>query len=308
MLLAYLDEVGEPDAYVSKHHKRFNTSPAFGYAGFIIPAHGARLFGACFAREKERAFPKMQQESESPGRWERKGSDIFTRNAWSDYRYQIRIFRGLARQVHDTFNGKLFYFVVEKQRGTGRQVGTEQKERIRRQTLEESINRICTYAFKQDHDVMILMDQINENERIQQMSEIYSHVFSRTREHPEMRKLVEPPMYLDSKISSNIQFADWIAASVSRTIDYQLEKESAFTWIPQALSHSLQGTFTHESKLHLWKSAISDIHNDRLLTHERPALHFPHGLSAENLERLQKVKAASFKPYRPGKNSTPPTN
>ena len=36
MLIAYIDEVGEAGAFISKDHKRFNTSPVFGYAGFVI--------------------------------------------------------------------------------------------------------------------------------------------------------------------------------------------------------------------------------------------------------------------------------
>ena len=35
MLLAYIDEIGEPGPYVAKDHPRFNTNPVFGYAGFV---------------------------------------------------------------------------------------------------------------------------------------------------------------------------------------------------------------------------------------------------------------------------------
>lgn len=37
MLIAYIDEVGEAGAFISKNHPRFNISPVFGYAGFIVP-------------------------------------------------------------------------------------------------------------------------------------------------------------------------------------------------------------------------------------------------------------------------------
>lgn len=33
MLIAYIDEVGEAGAYVSKTDENYNTSPVFGYAG-----------------------------------------------------------------------------------------------------------------------------------------------------------------------------------------------------------------------------------------------------------------------------------
>ena len=49
MLLAYLDEIGAPGAFVSPSHPRFADSPAFGYGGFIIPEDKARVFGAYFA-------------------------------------------------------------------------------------------------------------------------------------------------------------------------------------------------------------------------------------------------------------------
>lgn len=52
MLLAYLDEVGEPGAFVSKEHPKYNTSGAFGYAGFIIPENHVRAFGAAFCRSR----------------------------------------------------------------------------------------------------------------------------------------------------------------------------------------------------------------------------------------------------------------
>jgi len=50
VLLAYIDEIGETGAFVARDHPRFNTSPAFGYAGFILPAANARTFGATFQR------------------------------------------------------------------------------------------------------------------------------------------------------------------------------------------------------------------------------------------------------------------
>lgn len=52
MLLAYIDEIGETGAFVARDHARFNTSPAFGYAGFIIPADSCRTFGQAFAEAK----------------------------------------------------------------------------------------------------------------------------------------------------------------------------------------------------------------------------------------------------------------
>lgn len=54
MLLTYIDEIGSRTEYVSKDHPKYNTSPAFGYAGFIIPDDKAREFGAYFVSIRNR--------------------------------------------------------------------------------------------------------------------------------------------------------------------------------------------------------------------------------------------------------------
>mgnify|MGYP002040616028 CR=1 FL=1 len=44
MLLAYLDEIGAPGAFVHPSHNRYADSPAFGYGGFVLPEGAAREF------------------------------------------------------------------------------------------------------------------------------------------------------------------------------------------------------------------------------------------------------------------------
>lgn len=56
VLLAYIDEIGETGAFVSRDDARYKTSPAFGYAGFIIPADNARAFGQAFTENKRTLF------------------------------------------------------------------------------------------------------------------------------------------------------------------------------------------------------------------------------------------------------------
>ncbi|SDB22790.1 hypothetical protein SAMN03159382_01913 [Pseudomonas sp. NFACC23-1] len=42
--VAYLDEFGHLGQYVSCHHPRYTTPPAFGFAGLILPATEVRKF------------------------------------------------------------------------------------------------------------------------------------------------------------------------------------------------------------------------------------------------------------------------
>ena len=82
MLVAYLDEVAEAGAFVSKTHKNYNGSPAFGYAGFVIPSDQVRVMSQYFTEKKRRLFAHLIPVEATAGTWERKGSDIFTPVAW----------------------------------------------------------------------------------------------------------------------------------------------------------------------------------------------------------------------------------
>lgn len=296
MLLAYIDEIGEPGAYVSKEHPRFNTNPVFGYAGFVIPERTARRFGKSFTEEKRRQFANELVNVENPGRWERKGSDIFTPDAWNSYSSQIRTFRGLVRTL-DTLGGKVFYYADQKEKGTEKQVRVTREQRAMH-AMQETVNRLCRYADGQDSNLLIMMDQINETQRAAHVKASYAHIFSRSKEFPEMKAAVEPPMHIDSALSSNIQFADWVATAVSRAIDYQLESQSRYDWIPDALAGHMRHQVTNESKLHLWQSSIDDLHHIEVFYRERPVLaRRASGLmSEESLARLERVKHATRRP------------
>lgn len=66
MFLAYIDEIGEPGPYVGKDHPRFNTSPAFGYAGFVLPERSVRRFGQIFTEEKKTLFRAELNDVSNP--------------------------------------------------------------------------------------------------------------------------------------------------------------------------------------------------------------------------------------------------
>lgn len=293
MLLAYIDEIGEPGPYVSKTHKRFNTNPVFGYAGFVIHEGEARRFGSIFTDEKRRLFANELRDVEHPGRWERKGSDIFTPDAWENHRNQIRVARGLVSKLGDA-GGRVFFYADQKEPGTRNQVRLSDEER-ESHAMQETVNRLCKYADAHDENLLILVDQINEKQRAARVAASYAHIFARSQDFREMRTAVEPPMHVDSALSSNIQFADWIASAVSRAMDYQLESVSRFAWIPDALGKHMHRRITHESKLHLWQSATADLHHFDVFKRERPVLDqvATGTLSKDTLEKLRKVKHAT---------------
>lgn len=270
MLLAYIDEIGEPGAFVAPDHRRFHTSPAFGYAGFIIPEHEARAFGARFTTEKRNRFLTEIEKSSDPGQFEVKGADFFRGNIPQVRPENLRIFSSLVADLCRR-GGRLFYYADEKPLGTPKQTNFSPEER-EFAAMQETLNRIARHANFNSENVLVTIDSINEKTRAERVAKMYQHIFSRSSEYPEMRRLIEPPMHLDSKLSSNIQFADWVAGYLTRAIDRQLLRESKYLWVGEEY-HSrerISGSFTYESKLHLHNRSIEDLNHSTIIYKERP--------------------------------------
>jgi hypothetical protein len=264
VLLAYLDEIGETGAFVSRDDRRYNTSPAFGYAGFVIDANKARSFGHIFYEEKRALYRNELAAAAHPSRWERKGSDIFRTKTHEDLPHQIRVVNGLVQQCLQ-LGGRLFYYVDEKPIGTPHQTRLERPEQVEREAaaMRETLNRVARHAQRCKSNVMVMLDQVTEKTRAERLPVMYGHVFGRAADFPEMRRIIEPPMHVDSALSSNIQFADWIAAGITRALDYQLLDPSPYGWVTTSgtMSHFRDDdTFTYESKAHLHQRAITDLH------------------------------------------------
>lgn len=304
MLLAYIDEIGEPGAFVSRNHPNYRTSPAFGYAGFIVPENDARKFGSLFNEEKRRVFKNEILASSNPAQWERKGSSIFRADTLARYPQQIRVFNSLVWKLR-AFGGSLFYYADEKPLGTPKQtqLNTESRETA---AMQETLNRVARYADSRGENLMVMIDQINENQRSARVPNMYGHIFARTASHSEMKRIIEPPMHVDSILSSNIQFADWIAACVTRAIEYQTIKDSPYEWVAASRAvDGVRGAFTHQSKLHLWSRAIPDLNHSEIFRRERPL----HPTASGYLvgggipeEALRKLRAAAERNH-PGNRS-----
>lgn len=292
MLLAYVDEIGETGAFVSHDHPRFRTSPAFGYAGFVIPAANARRFGAAFVANK-RALFRSEIGDADPARFERKGAEVFRPATLESFPQQVRVFNSLVARLHE-FGGALFYYADEKPLGTPKQTGLDTDAR-ETAAMREALNRLARHARRKNANILVMIDQINEKTRIERLRLMYGHILGRASDFPEMKLIVEPPMHVDSGLSANIQFADWVAACVTRAIDYQLIEESRFRWITDVALRALRGGFTHESKLHFRQRSLSDLHHSQVFHRDRPVHPLPSGqlLGAGHVERLRKIKAAA---------------
>lgn len=298
MLLAYLDEVGESGAYISKSHSRFNTSAGFGYAGFVIPDVNVREFGAIFTNEKRTLFSTEFAAADNPGVWEIKGASVF-RSKTPHYAPQnIRVFKNLCRHLA-RLGGRLFYYVDEKPKGTPKQVGLDQ-DLVERRAMEEALNRICRTADARDMNVMFMIDAISEDQRSKRLPTMYAHILGRAVDKPEMRRAVEPPMHIDSELSAAIQFADWVSAIVNRAVEYQLLVDSECRWVGEHLWALKDRLFTKESKLHLLPDrSIDDLYTWDLLKNDRPV----HATGAivpdpETARKMEQLFQKSISPKR----------
>lgn len=296
MLLAYIDEIGETGAFVSRTDRRFNTSPAFGYGGFIIPAANSRRFGSEFTIEKRRRFAHEFEDAHDQGRWEVKGSDVFQVHTASRRPENIRIFTSLVTRLR-SLGGHLFYYADEKPIGTPKQTNLDKDER-QRDAMRETLNRIARHADNRNQEVLVIFDAVNEKERAAHVGNSYAHIFARSSDFPEMGLLVEPPMHVDSRLSSNVQFADWVAAFVGRCIDWQLISDSRYEWVSQHVGlERIHGSFTYESKLHLLgHREVRDFHHSHIMSKSRPLFSFDNATtigSRLSIERFYRIKNAA---------------
>lgn len=271
MLIAYIDEIGEPGAFVSRDHPRYNTSAAFGYAGFIIPDDKVRIFGSFFAAEKKRIFKTLieQEAPEHPGRWERKGSSIFNALAPRDHPNQLRVFDGLVEYVTN-LGGHLFYYADQKKTGTPKQTRIDPVQ-VESAAMKETLNRLARHADVHDSNMMVVIDQINEKARSERLPNMYGHILGRRSNFEEMGRIIEPPMHIDSQLSANIQFADWIASCVGRAIDYHLIESSRYQWVTnRSILKAPWGKFTYESKVNLLAKSLGALNHSDIFNTKRP--------------------------------------
>ncbi len=140
--------------------------------------------------------------------------------------------------------------------------------------------------------MLIIIDQVDEKTRRSRLMDMYAHILGRAVQFPEMRRIVEPPMHVDSELSTNVQFADWVAACVSRAIAYQLTQQPRHRWIVRSsTAAAVRGAFTYESKLHLHQRSIADLNHSEIFREERPL--FPpgprvgDGFTAKQVEQMK---------------------
>lgn len=214
------------------------------------------------------------------------------------------MFDALVKRLRE-LGGQLFYYCDQKPIGTPAQTCLDTAAR-ERAAMQETLNRIARCSHRMNQHIMVVIDQINEKTRAERLPNMYGHILGRAKEFPEMQRIIEPPMHVDSRLSANIQFADWVAACVGRAVDYQLVEDSRYAWVadPRRLQR-IRGSFTHESKLHLHQSSLSDINHSGIFDRDRPL--FPR-VTGQQIGRVippgafARIKAAADQAHQQARN------
>lgn len=267
MLVAYIDEFGHEGPFIDAGHRKYNQHPAFGYAGMILPAENARTFGAYFKRQRNALFKTLLEASATPNQFEKKGNEYFSTGSIESYPSHTRVFRALVNELTRQ-GGRLFYYGFEKPRGPVSFTNRTSRDTVEH-SLRETLNRIGRYAEHENSHVAIIADAITDKTRREIAANMYAHIYSRSGEFPEMKRIIEVPLHIESKLNSNVQFADWVCALTARASHYQLIRDSEFSWAPTLFGDCVRGTFTWESSLHTAQQR-DKFHHSALFGSKRP--------------------------------------
>lgn len=220
--VVYLDEFGHDGRYVSCKDPRYNASPVFGLGGFAMPANRVRGFATWFFKLKCRLLDwEIKQSGEHPGKWEKKGSALYTTRNVTKYPELRRATNRLINKIRAE-GGFLFYHGLEKYNS---RKGHDAKA-LYKVTLTKSMRKLDA-AFLQSHNTFILMIDEHENraEHVEAASKTMFGVES-------VGCLIEPPIQAESHLYQTLQCADWICGLIGRLGAYRIRPDeyAGFEW------------------------------------------------------------------------------
>jgi len=248
VLLAYLDEFGHIGPYISLEHRKYNQHPAFGYAGFVVPASNVREFGASFEHFKERQFRAAIRESgANPHGWERKGAEMFTTGSFNKYPENMEMVSHLVQRLHQ-LGGRTYFYGQVKPVGSEKETGESARAR-NGHALQQSLIWLAAYADAQNERLLVFVDRTDRAVREAAIDDMAKAIYGKLR--PELSRIVQVPTELESHRYGTIQFADWLAAAVSRASHYHLAYGSEFSWAPAQFRRIFADSAIRQSRIWL---------------------------------------------------------
>lgn len=217
MIFAYLDEFGHNGPYVSRDHKRYNTSPVFGLAGFLMPEARVRSFGTCFLQLKQAYLAQDPTRKNKPfHEWEKKGTNLFTAKSITKYP-QLRECMFRTINEIESRGGKIIYQGREKIRGDGLKLNPNG---LYTTIFADIIRAIDEYCEDIRENFVIVLDQHSARK------ELLVTASKTMYGNRPTRRMICPPFEVESHLNQQVQAADWIATIKGRIWNSRINSEA----------------------------------------------------------------------------------
>ncbi|MBA1245460.1 DUF3800 domain-containing protein [Pseudomonas japonica] len=213
--VAYLDEFGHVGQYVSRHHPKYKTHPAFGFAGLLLPATEIREFAIFFYKLKCRLLAHDLAHNNPKNlpayQWEKKGSQLYTlRNVTQYEQLRRSTFRLLAHI--GKIGGHVFYTGEHK---TTDPEAHDSTETFKRQLLQ-SVRKIDRFCADNNSTFMLMLDEQQAGNEWRETNVEVCTLAMFEDASEKCRTLIEPPIQAESHLFQTIQCADWICGLIGR--------------------------------------------------------------------------------------------
>jgi len=213
MMFVYLDDFGHVGPYFERAHPKFNTSPVYGFAGFALPEEQVRPFSSFFLQLKQYVCANdLRVAQEEAARWEKKGTNLFTRKAVEKY---VNVREAGFRLIYEIRmrGGFIFYHGREKVRGRC----DLHPNGLKTTVLSHTIRKIDTICTRHKTRFAIVLDQ--DEAKVQLLTAAQKTMFGSR----PCRALVCPPFEVESHLDQNMQAADWVASIVGKLWSQRLD-------------------------------------------------------------------------------------
>ena len=239
MYIAFLDEFGHVGPFVSRSHKKHNSSPVFGLAGMILPQENIRYFSRWFFQRKAKLFPvDLAATTKHPAIWEKKGSAFFTPNKMAVPRNREVGFRLINKITK--LDGFVFFHGREKYKSPEDSSPTGLYSTV----LAESMRRIDSVTYKNNKNYLMILDEHSGRADLIRTSMKTMHGSKMP-----VRHILEPPFQAESNMYNTLQAADWIATIVGRLWAYRVRPTEYPTsaWAEKYFGSRIESSATHSS-------------------------------------------------------------
>ena len=217
----YLDEFGHIGPFISRFHKKFNSSPVFGLGGIILPVNEVRNFSSFFYQIKAQLLGlEITKSGEHPSKWEKKGSALYTVKNVTKYT-ELRMATNRIISKIKRIDGFIFFTGIGKEEPSPK----HKPEALYVSVLKDAIRKLDTIFTKQEATFSLFLDSVDSSEPGAKRKFRFSGIEAATVEmfgaDPKC-SLLEPPYQLESHIYQNLQCADWFCGLFNRIYSHRV--------------------------------------------------------------------------------------